>query len=79
MENVATPPETDPAPSVAAPSLNVTVPVGAAPPVIVAVNVTLVPKTGDDEDVETPVPVEALATVTPRPAEDAAALFVSPP
>lgn len=58
-----------PAPSVVVPSLNVTVPVGMPVPeagVTFAVNVTLVPATGDVEEALIDVEVATAAVLTTR-------------
>ena len=69
-------------PSVLTPSLNVTVPVGVAGPLLVvtvAVNVTDAPTTTEAPLVESPTPVVACCTVSVSVAEVLPALFVSPP
>ena len=75
---VAVVPETMPVPSMVAPSLKVMVPVGEAPPEMVAVRVMLVPKTGFAEEDETVVVVVVWTTVTVAAGEVLPALFVSP-
>lgn len=62
VENVAVLPDTLPVPKVVAPSLNVTMPVGALPFVIVAVNVTLFPKAVDSALLLTVVALAANTT-----------------
>ena len=70
VENVATPPDSVPEPIVAAPSLNVTVPVGVpAPELTVAVKVTLWPKTDGLAEEVRAVEVAAPLTVWVRALE----------
>ena len=61
---VALPPDNEPVPSVAAPSMKVTVPVGEKPPDTVAVKLTLWPELGAVEDGDRLVVVDAFPTVT---------------
>lgn len=73
---------TVPVPNVAAPSLNVTVPVGAVPPVppvTVAVNVRLDPTTTDAAEEVSVVVLAAEVTVTATEVDTEARLRVSPP
>jgi hypothetical protein len=81
---VATPAASVPVPSVAAPSLKVTVPVGAVVPeagVTVAVNVMLVPKTAlvDDAPMLVVVPTTGAVIVTVVTAEVDALNPLAPP
>ena len=73
---------TVPVPRVVVPSLNVTVPVGAAapdPPFTVAVNVRLEPTTADAAEDVSVVVLDAAVTVTLTDAEADARLRESPP
>ena len=72
-------PETVPVPSVVAPSLKVTVPVGETPPEMLAVSVMVAPKAGFVEEDKTAVVVTAWPTVTVAAVEVLPALSVSPP
>lgn len=83
VENVADPPLRVPVPSVVAPSLNVTVPVGVPLPgattAMVAVNVTDCPKTDGFADEMTIVVVLGTLTVCVSVEEVLVLKFVSPP
>ena len=82
MEYVATPdPFKVPGPSVVAPSMKVTMPVGAGPPVTpatVAVKVTPDPTTIEDDEAVKAVVVDPAVTVTVRALELEARFLESP-